>query len=172
MPSSLVIMGVSGCGKSSLAGRVAESVGAAFVEGDTHHSEANREKMRQGTPLTDADREGWLATLADLLRTAGTAGRPIVLSCSALKRGYRDQLRRSAPGLGFVFMDLDRGEAVRRVTARGSAHFFNAALVDNQFATLERPDGEAGVLRVDATLPLRQLQAEVGAWIATREAAG
>jgi len=165
MQGSLVVMGVSGCGKSTLAEAVAQLRGLPFVEGDAHHPPANLDKMREGIALTDADRAGWLATLADELSHAGA----VVLSCSALKRCYRDQLRQAAPGLRFVFMDLSRGEAQRRVAARGAAHFFHAGLVDNQFDTLERPDGELGVLRVDATAPLPHLLADVSAWIDQEE---
>lgn len=166
MKQSLVVMGVSGCGKSSLGEVLAEVLGTRFVEGDAHHSPANRAKMSQGIALTDADRDGWLNTLAAELRQPPL---PIVLTCSSLKRAYRDRLRAAAPGLRFVFMDIGREAALQRVASRGAAHFFSTSLVDNQFATLERPDGEAGVLRVDAETPLSQLQAEVSAWLAEEE---
>jgi gluconokinase len=167
MQASLVVMGVSGCGKSSLAAALAGTLQRPFIEGDAHHSEANLAKMRQGTALTDSDRAGWLSALADALRASG----PAVLTCSALKRVYRDQLRAASPGLRFVFMDIGPDEALRRVESRGAAHFFSTSLVDNQFATLERPDGEPGVLRVDAAAPLPQLQAEVVDWIQREELA-
>lgn len=163
MKDSLVVMGVSGCGKTSLAAAVAEALGTRFIEGDAHHSAANLAKMRQGIALTDADRDGWLDTLAAELRRTPL---PAVLSCSALKRSYRDRLRAAAPGLRFAFLDIGRDEALRRVAARGATHFFSTSLVDNQFATLERPEGEAGVLRLDALAPLDQLRAEVTAWLA------
>ena len=167
MQASLVVMGVSGCGKTSLASALAAALQARFIEGDAHHSEANLAKMRDGTPLTDADRAGWLDTLGADLQIGG----PAVLSCSALKRVYRERLRAASPSLRFVFMDITRDEALRRVESRGTAHFFSTTLVDNQFETLERPDGEPGVLRVDATAPLPQLQAEVIAWIQREELA-
>lgn len=166
MRNSLVVMGVSGCGKTSLAQAVAEAAGARFIEGDAHHSAANLAKMRQGIALTDADRDGWLDTLAAELRRPPL---PAVLSCSALKRSYRERLRAASPGLRFAFLDIDRGEALCRVAARGAAHFFSTSLVDNQFATLERPDGEPGVLRLDATETLDRLSAEVTGWIAREE---
>jgi gluconokinase len=164
-PFSIVVMGVSGCGKSSLGDAVAGALHRPFIEGDAHHSESNRTKMTEGIALTDADRAGWLDTLAAALQ----ARSPIVLSCSALKRSYRDRLRAAAPSLRFVFMDIDRDEALRRVASRGAAHFFSTGLVDNQFVTLERPDGEAGVLRVDATHPLPQLLAQVCEWVHQQE---
>ncbi len=161
MNNSMVIMGVAGCGKSSLAAAIAAAQGMALIEGDDRHSTHSREKMGQGIPLTDADRAGWLADLAQTLHAQPTG---VVLTCSALRRSYRDLLRSAAPQLRFVFLELTRDEAVARVSAR-SAHFFSASLVDSQFATLESPVGESGVLRLDATLPLAQLQAQVSAWL-------
>jgi gluconokinase len=166
--NSIVIMGVAGCGKSSLGAVVARATGLPLVEGDDHHSASNREKMQSGVPLTDADRDGWLAMLCDQLR-AHPQG--VVMTCSALKCAYRMRLRQAAPGLGFVFMDITREQAQIRVAARAHAHIFPTTLVDSQFATLESPVGEPGVLRVDALAPLTQLQAEVTAWLAKKEAA-
>lgn len=167
MNRSLVIMGVSGCGKSSLAAAVAAAEQRLLIEGDEHHTERSREKMRAGVPLTDADRAGWLARLADELR-AHPEG--CVLSCSALRRSYREQLRAAAPGLRFAFLDITPAEAQARVAARAS-HFFSPRLVDSQFATLELPVGEPRVLRLDATAPLSELQAQVSAWLRTEEVA-
>lgn len=166
MNRSIVIMGVAGCGKSSLGAAVAAAQGLPLVEGDDFHSPASREKMSRGVALTDADRAGWLATLGEQLR-ARPAG--IVLTCSALKRSYRERLREAAPGLRFVFLDIGREAALQRVAARAASHFFSASLVDSQFATLESPVGEPGVLRVDALRPLATLQAEVGTWLAHQE---
>lgn len=158
--SSLVVMGVAGCGKSSLGGAIAQALGWPLIEGDDFHPVANIAKMKSGIALTDADRRSWLAAL-----TAELAMRPsAVLTCSALKRSYRDQLRSAAPGLRFVFLDLPEAAARERV-ARRPAHLFPPALVASQFATLERPDGEAGVLRVDATLAPDVLLAQVLHWL-------
>jgi len=168
MKHSMVVMGVSGCGKSSLGSSLADTLGTRFVEGDAHHGESNLCKMRSGIALTDEDREGWLAALAVELAKPPL---PVVLTCSSLKRRYRDRLRAASPGLRFVFMDIERDEALQRVASRGAAHFFSTDLVDNQFATLERPDGESGVLRVDATAPLPVLTAEVIAWLASEDKA-
>jgi len=167
MNDALVIMGVSGCGKSSLAAAVAAAEGLPLIEGDAHHSESSREKMRQGVALTDADRAGWLDRLAAELR-AHPQG--CVLTCSALRRAYRERLRAAAPGLRFAFLEITPAEALSRVAAR-QAHFFSPSLVDNQFATLEPPLGEPRVLRLDATAPLFHLQAEVSAWLHAEEAA-
>ena len=162
MTNSLVIMGVAGCGKSSLGAAVAQATGLALVEGDDFHSPASRAKMSQGTALTDTDRGGWLGVLGEQLR-AQHAG--LVLTCSALKLSYRERLRQAAPGLRFVFLDISREQAQARVAARAAQHFFSTTLVDSQFATLENPTGEPGVLRVDALKSLAQLQVEVTAWL-------
>jgi len=155
-------MGVAGCGKSSLAQALSQALGWPLVEGDHFHSDSNREKMAQGIALTDADRSGWLAALgAEMARHRDG----VVVTCSALKRDYRNRLRQSATGVGFVFLQIAPQEAQRRVLARADTHFFNASLVDNQFATLEPPTGESGVLTLDATLPLTALQAHVISWL-------
>ncbi len=158
--SSLVVMGVAGCGKSSLGAALANALGWPLIEGDDFHPESSRAKMRAGIALTDADRRSWLSTLA-----AELAGRPdAILTCSALKQGYRDQLRAAASGLRFVFLDLSEAAALERVAQR-PAHLFPPTLVASQFATLERPDGEPGVLRVDATLAPAALLNQVLAWL-------
>ena len=164
--NSVVIMGVAGCGKSSLGGAVSRAMVWQLVEGDDHHSAANRDKMARGVPLTDADRDGWLATLCDQLRSLPNG---VVLTCSALKLAYRLRLREAAPGLRFVFMHIQREQSLQRVAARGGAHFFSTTLVDDQFTTLEDPTGEPGVLRVDAMEPLAQLQTEVSQWLRTQK---
>ncbi len=163
MGSSIVIMGVSGCGKSSLGAAVARAEGLPLIEGDDHHSEQSRTKMSQGIALTDEDRDGWLTLLGEQLRASPNGA---VLTCSALKHKYREHLRAASPGLRFVFLDLTREEAQARVSSR-SAHFFSASLVDSQFAALESPVGEPGVLRVDATAPLGELQSQVSDWLKT-----
>ena len=162
MNDAIVFMGVAGCGKSSIAVRVAQSEGCLFIEGDEFHSAANREKMSQGIALTDADRVQWLSRLGDEIRKHPQG---LVLTCSALKKAYRDQLRQSSAQLKFVFLDLEKAESLRRVSARSGAHFFPATLVDNQFATLEPPVGEEGVLRLDATQPLETLNEQVSDWL-------
>lgn len=165
---SIVVMGVAGCGKSSLGAVLSQALALPLVEGDDHHPQANRDKMRQGVALTDGDRQGWLATLA-----AELAARPqgVVLTCSALKKAYRDRLRTGAPGLRFVFLDLDEPSARERVASR-PAHLFPPALVANQFAVLERPDAEPGVLRLDAMQPPDALLAACRRWLAQGDADG
>ena len=151
MSKSVIIMGVAGCGKSSLGAIVAERSGTRLIEGDDYHSPASREKMSQGIPLTDADREGWLETLGELLRNSSPGA---VLTCSALKKIYRERLRSAAPGLRFIYLEISPAEALHRVNSRADDHFFPVKLVDSQFATLESPVGEPGVLAVDGSRPL------------------
>lgn len=162
MLDSMVVMGVAGCGKSSLAAAIAAAQGAPLIEGDSFHSAESRQKMSQGVALTDADREGWLDILGRELTARGTG---VVLACSALRRVYRERLRLASPGLRFVYLEISRADALARVQARAATHFFSSTLVDSQFATLEAPTGEAGVLRLDATASISQLQQEVGTWL-------
>jgi gluconokinase len=159
-------MGVAGCGKSSIAQQVATALGWRLIEGDEFHSDANRERMRRGIALTDQDRAAWLATLADELRSAP---RPVVLTCSALKAAYRAQLRNAAPGLRFAFLQIAPDVALQRVAARAS-HFFSPGLVSSQFAALEDPSGEPGVLTLDATASLAELCSLLVRWIETEQA--
>jgi len=155
-------MGVAGCGKSSVAAGVAARLGLALVEGDDYHPPANLAKMRAGQPLTDADRSGWLSTLGSLLAQHPQG---VAMTCSALKRRYRDQLRLCSPGLQFVFLELTPEVARQRVQARGAAHFMPVALVDSQFADLESPVGEPGVLQLDASLGLEETIQAAVQWI-------
>ena len=160
--SSIVVMGVAGCGKSSLGAVLAKAEALPLIEGDDFHSAANRRKMAEGTPLTDADRDGWLDTLAaELARHPAGA----VLTCSALKRRYRDRLRSAVPGLRFVYLAITPAEAAQRVAARAGTHFFHRSLVASQFEALEPPLDEARVLPLDATLPTALLQIQVALWL-------
>ena len=159
---SVVMMGVAGCGKSSAGQAVAQAVGLPLIEGDEFHPERNLDKMRQGMPLTDADRSDWLNALGQALEQHQSGA---VLTCSALKASYRDRLRAHAPGLRFVFLEIDPQTARQRVSARAAQHLFPPSLVDSQFATLESPVDEPGVLRVDATQPLAVLSETVARWL-------
>jgi gluconokinase len=161
--NSVVVMGVAGCGKSSLGEAIARAEGLPLIEGDDHHSAANKARMAAGTPLTDADRDGWLTTLGTQLQRAQPQG--AVLTCSALKRAYRDRLRAAAPGLRFVFLEITPDDAQARVSARAATHFFSTRLVASQFETLEPPTGEPGVLAVDARLPIHTLAQQVQRWL-------
>ena len=160
---ALVIMGVTGCGKSTMAAAMCERTGARLIEGDAFHPEGNIRKMRVGIPLTDDDRRGWLERLGEELARAVATGMPAVLTCSALKRRYRDVLRAAVPRLGFVFLQLSPEAAVERVAQR-AGHFMPASLVESQFRDLEPPIGEPDVLAVCATDPLGAMVEEAVAW--------
>lgn len=146
VPPRLVVMGVAGCGKSTLAAELAAALTCPLIEGDDHHLPASRDKMRRGVALVDADREPWLDALGALLAQARAGA---VLTCSALKRRYRDRLRAHVPGLRFVYLEIDADLARERVASR-RAHFFPASVVGSQFEALESPLGEPGVVVVDA----------------------
>ena len=162
-----VVMGVAGCGKSSLGQALASALGCHYIEGDAHHSAANVAKMRAGIALTDADRSGWLELLGEQL-SQKVAGAPeaSVLACSALKNAYRELLRQASPGLRFVFLEISREQSLQRVAARGDQHLFPISLVDSQFATLESPVGEPDVLVVDAAQNPAQQLGQVLHWLA------
>lgn len=155
-PLFIVLMGVAGCGKSSLGQRIAQHTGLPLLEGDDFHSTINIHKMRHGTPLSDDDRATWLQTLAGQL---GQHPGGVVLTCSALRQRYRNQLRAAVPALRFVFLQLTLEQARQRVASR-PGHLFPVSLVASQFEALEDPSQEAGVLSVDATdSPETQTQA-------------
>jgi gluconokinase len=157
----IVVMGVSGCGKSAVGARLAKELGLPLIEGDQFHPQSNIEKMRQGLPLGDADRAGWLEQLGHQLDQHADGA---VLTCSALKRAYRDRLRAFAPGLLFVHLRLTLEQALQRVSSRGG-HFYPPSLVASQFETLEDPRGEAGVFDVDALLPLDRVVESAMEWL-------
>jgi gluconokinase len=160
---SLVVMGVSGCGKSHVAAEVAQRLGLPLIEGDEFHSEASRALMRAGIPLTDAHRADWLDRLGVALQSRPGGA---VLTCSALKAAYRDRLRAASPGLRFAWLDLDAASAEARVAQRAE-HFFPPGLVATQFRTLEPPLHEPGVLRVDALQPPQQIAESIVQWSTT-----
>jgi len=149
MPS-LLVMGVCGCGKSTLASSLAALLGWEFLEADAFHSAANVAKMAGGTPLTDEDRAPWLAAIAARLREAAAARRPCVLACSALKRRYRDVLRGGDPQLGVIALALPREALAARLAAR-RGHYMSPALLDSQLEIFEPPGpGERALLLDDA----------------------
>ena len=146
----VVVMGVSGSGKTTVGAALAGLIGVDFVDGDDLHPKTNVDKMHAGHPLTDADRWPWLDRVGAALAEAAGANCGLVVACSALKRAYRDRIRAAAgPALLFVFLDVSRTEAQRRMRVRLD-HFMPASLVDSQFEALEPPDGEADVLSVTA----------------------
>ncbi len=141
----LIIMGVSGCGKSSVGKRVAARLGWKFLEGDSLHPASNITKMQNGEPLDDADRRPWLEAIGKWMDTRRRNNESAVITCSALKRNYRDQLRESRPGTVFAWLNVARDELERRMRER-RGHFMPPSLLDSQLATLEPPaDGEPAI---------------------------
>lgn len=158
----VIVMGVSGSGKTSVSQALAVQVKGVVLDGDAFHSRANIEKMRTGTPLNDEDRVAWLDRLAAAVLAEHLVQRP-VLACSALRRAYRERLRSRLPHLRFVFLDVPYRTALERVTYR-TGHFMPPQLVRSQFEDLERPDGEHGVTVVDATRPIDQIIGVILPW--------
>ncbi|MGO4133773.1 gluconokinase [Rhizobium brockwellii] len=148
-PHAIIVMGVSGCGKSSVGEKLAEALHLAFVEGDALHPAANVEKMSKGVPLTDEDRMPWLDRIGEDIKASLEKSKGIIVSCSALKRLYRDRLRAAAGGnLFFVYLEGSRPLLMKRMGER-KGHFMPVSLLDSQLATLEVPTGEPGVVTVD-----------------------
>ncbi len=145
----LVVMGVAGSGKSTLAVRLARRLHWPFQEGDALHPQANVDKMAAGQPLDDADREPWLQLIAAWIDARAAAGEPGIVTCSALKRGYRDVLRRDF--VRFVHLAGDRALLAQRMLER-SGHFMPPTLLDSQLATLEAPGADEAVITVDIAL--------------------
>lgn len=161
-PLHVVVMGVAGCGKSLLGTQLAAQLGLPLIEGDDFHPAGNIEKMRQGIPLTDGDRAQWLARLAtELRRQPGGA----VLTCSALKRAYRDTLRGAVARLHFLHLSLTPHQALERVASR-TDHFYPPSLVASQFEALEDPRGEPCVHVVDATEHVDRIVESARRWLA------
>jgi len=134
--TTLVVMGVSGSGKTTIAVQAAHTLGWAFTEGDELHPPANVEKMRLGKPLDDADRRPWLRRVAGWIGAQEAAGRDAVVTCSALKRCYRELLREGHPSVRFVHVAASAEALGHRLAAR-RGHYMPASLLDSQLATLE-----------------------------------
>jgi carbohydrate kinase (thermoresistant glucokinase family) len=151
-------MGVSGCGKTTVASALAQRLGWDFLEGDTLHSPANVAKMASGQPLNDHDRAPWLADIAAWIQAQNAADEKSVVTCSALKRKYRDILR--APGVLFVYLRCSRSTLQARLTHR-HGHFMHADLLDSQLATLEEPTKDEPAITVDADADAPSVVAEI-----------
>lgn len=155
-----VIMGVSGCGKSTVGAALAQVFDIPYLEGDAYHPAANVAKMAAGIPLDDADRAGWLQVLADEIRQARERGAGLVLSCSALKRRYRDMLRQADPSLRFVHLQGPRALIAERMQAR-IGHYMPSSLLESQLSILEPLHADEGGLTLDITQPPQALVARI-----------
>jgi carbohydrate kinase (thermoresistant glucokinase family) len=151
----IVVMGVSGCGKSTVGTALAVRLGLPFIEGDALHDPASVAKMAAGAPLDDADRWPWLDRIGAALAAPADGA---VAACSALRRAYRDRLRAIVPGLAFLHLTGDRATIAARMATR-PGHFMPPALIDSQFATLEPPEDEPDVLILPVTLPVDEITA-------------
>jgi gluconokinase len=146
---ALIVMGVSGSGKTTVAELIAKRLGWPFVEGDRLHPKANVEKMRRGIPLTDADRWPWLDRIGEELKRWAAEGRSGIMTCSALKRAYRDRIRSARPDARFVYLKGSLALIEARVAARHH-EYMPASLLKSQFDTLEEPAPDEPVVTIDA----------------------
>jgi gluconokinase len=160
-PAAIIVMGVSGSGKSTVGRQLASRISAPFIEGDEFHPPSNVEKMRAGIPLENEDRWPWLDRIALAITAACAENQRVVAACSALKRAYRDRLRERIP-VRVLFICLEAGNQVlsARMNSR-PGHFMPPALLTSQLATLERPDASELALCVDSTLPIDELPGRV-----------
>lgn len=165
-PPLVVVMGVAGSGKSTIAAGLAERLGVDFIEGDSLHPQANVDKMAGGVPLTDEDRWPWLDAIGARIEAERLSGQGVVVSCSALKHVYRDRLRAKVHGrVRFILLDGSKELIATRMLSR-KGHFMPRSLLDSQLATLEKPgpDEDAVILDISHTVPalLTEASAAVG----------
>ena len=159
----VIVMGVSGCGKSTLARALADAMAVAFVEGDELHPPANVQRMSAGIPLSDHDREDWLASIGAHLGLAHAQRRGMVVACSALKRRYRDQLRGHAPDLRLVHLHGDTSLLAERLSRR-SGHYMPPSLLPSQLEALELPAPDEDAVVLDILMPpARQIEQALAA---------
>ncbi|MDG4782076.1 gluconokinase [Micromonospora sp. WMMD961] len=154
----VVVMGVSGAGKTTVARGISAATGLTFAEADEFHSPENVARMRSGVPLDDTARWPWLSDIAGWIADRGAEGRSTVLACSALKRSYRDVLRQGAPHLDFVHLH-GPAEVIRARMARRAGHYMPASLLESQFATLQPAEPDESVLVLDVSLAPQALVA-------------
>lgn len=158
--SIIVVMGVSGSGKTTVGAMLAGRLHWVYAEADDFHPLANIEKMAAGHPLTDEDRKPWLAAIGAWIDKQIEAGQPGVVTCSALKRAYRDELRAGRPEVRLVYLHGDRDLIAARLASR-HGHFFHADMLDTQFRDLEEPTPEEQVLVVPISGTPAEIVAEI-----------
>ena len=160
MSRVVVVMGVSGSGKTTIAERIAGALGWVFQEGDKLHPAANVAKMKAGHPLDDADRAPWLAIIAEWVEARLHTGQNAIITCSALKRAYRETIGNGKPGVQFVYLYADRATLDAHVNNRHH-EYMPATLLDSQLATLEQPTPDEHVILVDVSGTVEHSVAEV-----------
>jgi gluconokinase len=165
-PCALIVMGVSGSGKSTIATALAERLGWTVEDGDKFHPASNVAKMKSGHPLTDEDRWPWLEAIADEIGRVCEAGGHIVIACSALKRAYRGVLVRNRADVRFVFLDGSQALIADRL-ARRKGHFMPAGLLDSQFRTLEPPQADERPITVSIDAPVETIVTNIVAQLGT-----
>jgi gluconokinase len=154
--SALVVMGVSGAGKSTIGGMLARRLGWEYEDGDWFHPQRNIDKMHAGHPLTDEDRWPWLRAIARHIDETRKKGGHAIIACSALKRAYRDILVGDRPDVGLIYLKGDRNLVARRLATR-YGHFMSPQLLDSQFATLEEPQASEHPIVVSIDAPTRAI---------------
>jgi gluconokinase len=162
-PIVIVVMGVSGSGKSTFGRALADALDWDFLEGDDMHPPSNIEKMREGIALDDDDRRLWLDHIATWISSEESHGRHGVVSCSALKRAYRDRLRQSGTAVRFVYIRVDCSELELRMRQR--SHFMPLALLDSQLRTLEEPIEDEAALTLSGNRGIDEMMSEVRHWL-------
>lgn len=155
--SAWIVMGVAGCGKSTIAEALAEKAGGDYLDADTFHPPENIAKMSAGIPLTDEDRWPWLDRLNLELRERSAAGRPVFLACSALRQVYRDRLGDGVSDFHIVYLQGSKELILQRMQAR-QGHFMRPTMLDSQFATLEEP---ADAITVSVAQPVSEIVEDV-----------
>jgi gluconokinase len=155
-PCALVVMGVSGSGKSTVADHLAARLGWRYEDGDSFHPPGNVAKMSAGQPLTDEDRWPWLRAIADEIDRLSAAGERAVIACSALKRAYREVLVHGRKDVRIVFLDGTQDLIAARLAAR-KGHFMPPGLLVSQFKTLERPEADERPITVSIDAPVEQI---------------
>jgi gluconokinase len=165
-PCALIVMGVSGSGKSTIAAALAEHLGWTFEDGDRFHPKSNVDKMSAGHPLTDEDRRPWLQAIADEIDRVCKAGGHLVMACSALKHAYRDILVHGRGDVRIVFLDGSQALIADRL-ARRKGHFMPPGLLDSQFKTLEPPQTDEHPLTVSIDAPVETIIDNIVAQMAT-----
>ncbi len=163
----IIVMGVSGSGKSTVGEKLAEALNLPFLEGDSLHPKSNVDKMASGIPLQDEDRWPWLDKIGERMAVAEQG---LIVSCSSLKKSYRDRLRAAVGGqLAFVFLD-GSFEVLHEHMGHRTGHFMPVTMLESQLATLESPVGEPLVFRADVVDPIKKIVAESLEWLRSAKA--